>query len=58
MFLNIPIINDNIVESSEKFTLTFNQSSFPDGIFTGDVNQTTVTIANDDCKFNTRIVIF
>lgn len=38
------------MEDDENFTLTFNTSSLPEDIFVGDGNETTVTIANDDCK--------
>ena len=49
-YLDIPIINDNIVEGDESFILTIDSSSLPIDIFIGDDNETTVTIANDDCK--------
>ena len=50
VYLDIPIINDNIVEDDESFILTINSSSLPIDIFIGNGNETTVTIANDDCK--------
>ena len=50
VYLIIPIINDNIVEDDENFTLIINSSSLPLDIFLGDGNVATVTIANDDCK--------
>ena len=50
VYLNIPIIDDNIVEDDENFTLTINSSSLPTNIVIGNVNEITVTIANDDCK--------
>lgn len=48
--LNIPILNDNILEGNENFTLIINSSSPPDNIFIGDDDRVTVIIADDDCK--------
>ena len=46
----IPIIDDSVVESNEQFTVVL--SSSDPNVLTS-VNQATVTIVNDDCKFST-----
>ena len=51
VYLDIPILDDHTVEDDENFTLIINSLSLPMDIFLGDSNETTVTIANDDCKF-------
>ena len=51
VYLSVSIRNDNIVEGDENFTLTIDPSSLPNDIFIDNYNETTVTIANDDCKF-------
>ena len=48
---DVPINNENIVESDEEFTLTIDQSSLPAGVTTGVPDTTRVTIVNDDCKW-------
>ena len=49
--LSISIIDDNIVEGNENFTLTFKSSVLPDNVILDDViNQSTVIIFDDDCK--------
>lgn len=50
VYFRIPIMNDNIVETSENFTVIVNASLLPSGIYIGDGIQTTIIIANDDCK--------
>ena len=49
---NVPITNDNILESDEKFHLTIEigSSSLPSGVTVGNPYQTTVTIVDDDGK--------
>jgi len=47
---DIPITDDNILEGSEKFMLTIDQSSLATNVNSGIPNETTVTIVNDDCK--------
>ena len=54
-YLSIPIINDNIVEDDENFTLTIDELSLPSDINIGDETTVAITIANDDCKLIIRI---
>ena len=49
---NITLKDDSAKEDDESFTLSINSSSLPSSIIIGDHNQTTVTIRNDDGKFN------
>ena len=42
--LDIMIINDNAIEKTELFSLTINETSLPEGIFTGDPNTTIINI--------------
>ena len=47
----INIINDNVVESRENFSLTIDPSSLPTGIIFGSPSQATVNIYDFyDCK--------
>ena len=49
--LSIPILDDNIVEGDESFTLVFDSSVLPGNIFPDDENnQSTVVIVDDDCE--------
>ena len=48
--LNIPINDDNIFEINEKFILTI-ISSLSTGVQSGNPNQATVTIEDNDRKF-------
>ena len=49
--VNIAIINDNVLEGDEDFTLVLNSSSVPDAVTVSDNNnQSTVTILDDDRK--------
>ena len=47
---NISIINDNIVEKKENFTLSINESSLPFGVIIGKHNQAQVIIKDNDSK--------
>ena len=47
---NISIINDNMPEVNEMFTLTIDVSSLHSNVTVGVCNQSTVTIADDDGK--------
>ena len=47
--LNIPINDDNIFENNEIFFLTIN-SSLPTGVMSGNPDQATVIIVDNDCK--------
>ena len=50
---NISIYNDDVWEDSEKFTLTINAESLPDGIIIG--SPSTVIIRNDDGEYASYI---
>ena len=43
---DIAIINDNVVEGNEDFTLVINSFSLP----VGSINEAMVTIVDDECK--------
>ena len=47
---NISINDDNILEGNETFMLTIN-SSLATGVMVGNLDQTTVTIVDNDGKF-------
>ena len=49
---NITLKDDSTKEDNETFTLSINSSSLLSSIIIGDDSQTTVTIRNDDGKFN------
>ena len=48
---DVPITNDDVLESNEDFTLTINSSSLPDGVTRGNPGSTTVNIRNDDGEY-------
>ena len=48
VMLNVPIFNDNTLEDDETFTLTITPSD--DYMIERNMNETRVTIKNDDCK--------
>ena len=45
---DVTIMNDNIVENNETFTLIIRPNSLPDRISTGSIQRTTVTIVDND----------
>ena len=47
---NVPINDDNILESNEHFILTISPSSLPSNVTVSDPGQATVTIVDDDGK--------
>ena len=47
---DIPIINDNILESHESLTLTISPESLPKLVSHGNPDKAIVTIVNDDSK--------
>ena len=52
--LDISILDDDVIEDNENFTLTINIDSLPDGIITSSPSKVTVIIRNDDSKcYNT-----
>ena len=46
--LSIAIINDNILENQEQFTLSINKSSLTSHVMLGNRGETTVIIIMDD----------
>ena len=50
---DVPIINENLFEGNETFTVTIAPSSLSNRIVKGTGCDVTVTIINDDSKFNT-----
>ena len=52
MLFNVTMKDDSSLEDNETFTLNINSSSLPSSITIGDHRQTTVTIRNDDGRFN------
>ena len=50
VFFNVSIINDEIYEGNETFSLVVNVTSLPLNVTVGDPNQATVTVFNDDGK--------
>jgi len=47
---DIPITDDNILESRENFTLTIDQFSLPTSVNRGNPDEATVNIVDNDCK--------
>ena len=54
---DVPIIDDNILEQNEEFTLTILQDILPDGVTRGSTDQTIVTIVDDDGKQFNYVII-
>ena len=50
---NVPIINENLFEGNETFTVTIVPSLLSNRIIKGTGCDVTVTIINDDSKFST-----
>ena len=47
---SVTIIDDNILENDEAFSLIINATSLPDKVVVGDISRTTVMIVDDDGK--------
>jgi len=45
---NIPIVNDDVSENNEQFTITIDPSSLPTGVSSGSTGASIVTILDDD----------
>ena len=60
VFFNVNIIDDRILESSEKFQLTIISGSLPNRVRTmpNNSNEVTVTIVDDDCKLHNIYVAY
>ena len=52
---SIPIIDDQVLENDESFTL--HMAPLPVNVIVGDFSQATVTILNDDSKYHMLHVI-
>ena len=50
VMFNVSITDDDILEMVEKFNVTISSTSLPTRIFTGDFQQTTVLITDNDGK--------
>ena len=48
--INVPINDDNTLESNEDFTVTIIRARLPDGVTRGNPGGTTVTITDNDRK--------
>ena len=48
---DVTIINDNLLERNENFTLIINVNSLPRKVTTNTIAQATVTIIDNDSKF-------
>ena len=57
VLLDIPVINDNTLENNENFNVTINSSSLPSYVVVGDSGQATVTILNDDGKYELAVIV-
>ena len=55
---NVSILDDKILEEDENFVLTIDPSSLPCRVTTGNHNQATVTIPEDECKGLIFITIY
>ena len=47
---DVIILNDDMFRGARRFQLSIDPSSLPDNVTTGDINQATVTIVDDDSK--------
>ena len=54
VMFNISITDDDILEMVEKFNLTISSTLLPTRIFTGDIQQTTVFITDNDGKYKLK----
>ena len=45
---NVSSIDDNVLESDEKFILTIDPSSLPNNVIVGSSNHSTITILDDE----------
>ena len=53
----INITDDNIVENTEDFRLTIDQSSLPSEVTLGSIAEATVSIDSEDCKCKSVLYI-
>ena len=50
VLFTVPVINDNILETNERFNLNINRSTLPESVFVSGPGQTTVTIVANESK--------
>ena len=50
--LDIPVCNDGVFEPDESFSISVVSNSSPDNVMGGNLNQATIVIVDDDCKFS------
>ena len=48
----VNIIGDNVLENDETIQLSIILSSLPECVILGNLNQTTITIMDSDCKLS------
>ena len=49
--LDILLCDDDVFESNESFSISVLSNSLPDNVMDGNLNQATIVIVDDDCKF-------
>ena len=49
--LDIPVCDDEVFEPEESFSISVVSNSLPDNVMDGNLNQATIVIVDDDCKF-------
>lgn len=54
---DVSIIDDNILEGNENFTLSIDLSSLPYGFIITNSTQATITIVDNDCKYYSLLLI-
>ena len=50
--LDIPVCNDEVFEPDESFSILLVSNSSPGNVMGGNLNQATIIIVDDDCKFS------
>ena len=54
--VSVNITDDDVIENTETFTLTIDQSSLPNGIIRRYYTAIIVEIYNDDCELASHVV--
>ena len=57
-FINIPVVNDVVLETNEEFELTILSSSLPNTLISGSPNIALMTIIDDDRKLSLVMATF
>ena len=47
---NVSILDDDIPENDKTFILTIDYSSLPNNVYVGTLNETEITVVDDDSK--------